>query len=77
MILDLDVHLEKSLKEVPATVQTSNAYNKPHRKTSIIGNRALLTSFILDRSVALCVLHNRVSRIGQAILYESLTESGR
>lgn len=32
MILDLDIHIMRALDEVPTTVQTSNAYNKPHRK---------------------------------------------
>lgn len=32
MILELDMHIEESLKEVPSTVQSSNAYNKPHRE---------------------------------------------
>ncbi|KAK9893613.1 hypothetical protein P389DRAFT_114074 [Cystobasidium minutum MCA 4210] len=61
MILDLDAHLEKSVKEIPATTQTSNTYNKPHHRSvalCVLHNRRLR----LHRPFLIRGLRNPTSR---------------
>jgi hypothetical protein len=57
MILDLDKLLERSLAEVPPTMQTNNAYSKPHRACILTsGTRVLqLTTAIRSKCIIMCL----------------------